>query len=112
MKDKLEVGMYVRTLTLSGISKIAKLEKIDDICITDNGAVDKNTIIKAINLSDPECEPIILEQKMEDQICTGYWSIEPIDLKKNQVYLEQDMMKMIYIVIVIIAKTKKLANGL
>lgn len=44
---KLEVGLYVRTLTLSGFSKIGKLEKIDDICITDNGAVDKNQIIKA-----------------------------------------------------------------
>lgn len=46
---ELTPNMYVRTLTLSGISKIAKLEKIDDICITDNGAVDKNTIIKASN---------------------------------------------------------------
>lgn len=40
-------GDYVRILTLSGISKIAKLEKIDDICITDKGAVDKNNIIKS-----------------------------------------------------------------
>ncbi len=50
----------------------------------------KNTIVKAINLSDPECEPVILEQKMEDQICTGYWSIEPIDLKKNCYILVSD----------------------
>ena len=46
---KLEVVMYVRTLTLSGFSRIGKLEKIDDICITDNGAVDKTQIIKASN---------------------------------------------------------------
>lgn len=44
--NRLDVGMYVRTLTLSGISKIGKLQKIDDICITDNGAVDKTQIIK------------------------------------------------------------------
>ena len=43
---KLEVGMYVRTLTLSGFSRIGKLEKIDDICVTDNGAIDKTQIIK------------------------------------------------------------------
>ena len=45
--NKLEVGMFCRIKTLSGIGRIAKLEKIDDICITDNGAVDKNNIIKA-----------------------------------------------------------------
>ena len=42
----LKEGMYVRTLTLSRFSRIGKLEKIDDICITDNGAVDKTQIIK------------------------------------------------------------------
>lgn len=46
MKDKLEVGMYVRTKTFTG-GKIGKLEKIDNICITDNGVVDKNNIVKA-----------------------------------------------------------------
>jgi len=55
---KLEVGMYVRTLTFSNISRIGKLEKIDDICITDNGAVDKTQIIKAshnlIDLIEPQ----------------------------------------------------------
>ena len=44
---KLEVGIYVRTKTLSGQGGISKLEKVDDICITDIGAVDKNNIIKS-----------------------------------------------------------------
>lgn len=43
----MKVGDYVRILYLSGISKVAKLEKINDICITDKGAVDKNNIIKS-----------------------------------------------------------------
>lgn len=43
----MNVGDYVRTKTLSGQGKIAKLEKIDDICITDTGAIDKNNIIKS-----------------------------------------------------------------
>ena len=43
----MKAGDYVRILTMSGQSKIAKLEKIDNICITDNGAVDINNIIKS-----------------------------------------------------------------
>ena len=43
---ELKEGMYVRTKTFTG-GKIGKLEKIDNICITDNGAVDKEQIIKA-----------------------------------------------------------------
>ena len=43
----MNVGDYVRIKTLSGQGKIAKLEKIDDICITDTGAIDKNNIIKS-----------------------------------------------------------------
>ena len=42
----MNIGEYVRIQTLSGQGKIAKLEKIDDICITDKGAVDRNNIIK------------------------------------------------------------------
>lgn len=43
----MKVGDYVRIHTLSGQGGIAKLEKINDICITDNGAVDKNNIVKS-----------------------------------------------------------------
>ena len=43
----METGDYVRIKTLSGQGGISKLEKVDDICITDNGAVDKNNIIKS-----------------------------------------------------------------
>ena len=44
---ELRINDYVRIHTLSGQGGIAKLEKIDDICITDKGAVDKNNIIKS-----------------------------------------------------------------
>lgn len=44
--NKLEVGMYVRTKTFT-TSKICKLKEIDNICLTDNGAVDINQIAKS-----------------------------------------------------------------
>lgn len=44
--NKLEVGMWVRIVTLSGHGSIGRLQKIDNICVTDNGAVDINNIRK------------------------------------------------------------------
>lgn len=43
----MKIGDYVKIHTLSGQCRIAKLEKIDDICITDKGAVEKNNIIQS-----------------------------------------------------------------
>ena len=48
------------------------------------------TTIKAINLLDPECAPLILEQNMDNQICTGYWNIDCLNLDKNCYILVSD----------------------
>ena len=68
------------------------------------------TTIKAINLLDPECAPLILEQNMDNQICTGYWNIDCLNLDKNCYILVSDKKSKINIKPLILYSEKCLSE--
>ena len=66
--------------------RIAKLEKVDDICITDNGAVDKNNIIKS--------SPKIIDLIEVGDYVNGHFVFDIAYTPKKAVYIEDNQNKL------------------